>query len=143
MTHDDLLSMWEQDAPINKHHLDDESVNLPSLHHKYLSLYMDLKSKKIAYSHKLETLKKDKEIYYNGQAPASVYKEKPFDLKLKTKSGVEKHVMTDPEVVALQQKLEYQDILIEGVNHILTQITWRNQNIKNAITFMKFQSGEL
>ena len=143
ITHEKLLEMWQQDANIDKTRLDDESVSVPNLHHKYLSIYMDLKAKKIAFGHRLEDLKKDKELYYSGQATSDVYKEKPFDLKLKTKGGIEKHVNTDPEVVALLQKIEYMDVLIEGCQHILTQIQWRNQNIKNAISFIKFQSGEL
>lgn len=143
MTHEELLEMWEQDAGIDKTRLDDESVYVPKLHHKYLSIYLDLRAKKIAYAHKLEELRKDKELYYSGQATSDVYKDKPFDLKLKTKGGIEKHVNTDPEVVKILQKIEYFDILLEGVQHILTQIQWRNQNIKNAISFMKFQSGEL
>ena len=143
MTHEELLNMWEKDAGIDKTSLDDESVNVPSLHHKYLRLYMETKSKKIAYFHKLEELKKDKELYYSGQATSDVYKEKPFDLKLKTKSGIEKHVNTDRDVINIQQKIEYFDILIEGLSHILEQIKWRNQNIKNAIDFARFQSGEL
>lgn len=143
LTHEDLLSMWEQDASIDKSRLDDESVTIPNLHHKYLSLYMDLKAKKIAFTHKLEDMKKEKELYYSGQATSDVYKEKPFDLKLKTKGGIEKHVNTDPEVVKLMQRIEYMDVLIEGCHHILEQIKWRNQNIKNAISFIKFQSGEL
>ena len=143
LTHESLLEMWEKDANIDKTRLDDESVSVPNLHHRYLNIYMDLKAKKIAYVHKLENIKKEKEIYYSGQATADVYKEKPFDLRLKTKGGIEKYVNTDPDVTTLIQKIEYMDILIEGCQHILTQIQWRNQNIKNAISFMKFQSGEL
>ena len=143
ITHDQLLDMWQQDVEIDKHQLDTESLNIPKLHHKYLCMLMDIKSKKIAYSHKLEDIKKEKELYYSGQATAAAYKEKPFDLKLKTKAGIEKHVNTDKEVVGLLQKLEYMEILVEGVNHILENIKWRNQNIKSALDWVKFQSGEL
>jgi len=143
MTHEQLLSMWEQDAGIDKTKLDDEAVNIPNLHHKYLRILMDTKSKRIAFVHKLETLKKDKELYYSGQATADVYKERPFDLKLKTKGGIEKHVNTDPEVINMQQKIEYYDVMIQGVEHIMTQIQWRNSTIKSAIDFMRFTSGEL
>ena len=143
LTHESLLEMWEQDASIDKTRLDDESVSIPNLHHKYLSVYLDLKAKKIAFNHRVEDLKKEKELYYSGQATADVYKERPFDLKLKTKGGIDKHVNTDPDVVKLMQRIEYMDVLLEGCNHILTQIQWRNQNIKNAISFIKFQSGEL
>jgi len=143
MTHEELLNMWEQDAPIDKLQLDTEATDIPKLHHKYLSILMDIKSKKIAYTHRLEELRKDKELYYSGQATSDVYKEKPFDLKLKTKGGIEKHVNTDPEVIGLLQKLEYMDVLIEGVNHILTQIQWRNSSIKSAIDWARFTSGSL
>ena len=143
MTHEELLNQWEQDAPIDKMNLDTAAVEIPQLHHKYLTILMDIKSKKIAYTHRLEELRKDKELYYSGQAEAHVYKDKPFDLRLKTKSGVDKHVNTDPEVIGLLQKLEYMDVLIEGCNHILTQIQWRNSSIKSAIDWARFQSGGL
>ena len=143
MTHEELLDMWEADAPIDKSKLDDESASIPTLHHKYLRMLMDIKSKKIAFNHKLDDLKREKELYYSGQATADVYKEKPFDLKLRTKSGVEKHVNTDPEVVRLLQKMEYTEILLEGVNHIIEQIKWRNSMVKSAIDWSRFTSGEL
>ena len=143
MTHDELLDMWEADAPIDKSKLDDASTDIPVLHHKYLRMLMDIKSKKIAFNHKLEDLRKEKELYYSGQATADVYKEKPFDTRLKTKSGVEKHVNTDPEVVQLLQRIEYMDILIEGLNHILEQIKWRNSMVKSSIDWIRFTSGEL
>lgn len=143
ITHDELLSLWEQDANIDKHKLDDESLTVPKLHHKYLSLYMEIKSKKIALNHRLEELRRDKELYYSGQATSDVYKDKPFDLKLKTKSGVEKHVSTDPEVSKILQRIEYMDVLLEGVNHILEQIKWRSSSIRNAIDYLKFTSGGL
>ena len=143
ISHEELLKMWEADAPIDKSNLDRESVDIPKLHHKYLSILMEIKSKKIAFNHKLENIKKEKELYYSGQSTADVYKDKPFDTRLKTKAGIEKHVNTDPEVVTILQKIEYMDVLLEGVNHIMTQIQWRNSSIKSAIDWIKFTSGEL
>jgi hypothetical protein len=143
LTHDELLALWEEDAPIDKLELDSAATEAPKLHHKYLSMLMNLKARKIAISHQLEDLKKTKELYYSGQATSDIYKEKPFDLKLKTKAGIEKHVNTDPEVVQIEQRIEYINILLEGLNHILEQIKWRNQSIKNAIDWARFTSGSL
>lgn len=143
LTHNDLLSLWEKDCEIDKTVLDQESLNVPKLHHKYLRILMEIKTKKIALNHKIEAIRKDKELYYSGQATSDTYKEKPFDLRLKTKSGIEKHVNTDPEVVKYLERIEYLDVLQEGVEHILTQIQWRNQNIKNAVDFMRWTSGSL
>lgn len=143
ITHDELLSLWESDAAIDKANLDTESANIPVLHHKYLRMLMDIKSKKIAFNHRLEDLKREKEIYYSGQATSDVYKEKPFDTKLKTKSGVATHVNTDPEVVKMAERIEYMDILIEGLGQILEQIKWRNSMVKSSIDWIRFTSGEL
>ena len=143
LTHEQLLAEWEKDAEIDKTSLDKMSVEVPKLHHKYLTHLMDIRSRKIALNHKLEAIRKDKELYYSGQATSDVYKDQPFDLKLKTKSGIEKHVNTDPEVVKILERLEYMEVLQEGVQHIMEQIKWRNQHIKNAIDFMRFTSGSL
>ena len=143
ITHEQLLELWEKDAEIDKNNLDTTAASVPKLHHKYLKIYLDLRAKKIAFNHKLEAIRKDKELYYTGQATSDTYKEKPFDLKLKTKSGIEKHINTDPEVVGLLKKIEYMDVLLEGVQHILDQIKWRNQSIRSAIDWIKFTSGEL
>ena len=143
INHSELLEMWEKDAEIDRNNLDVSSVEVPKLHHKYLQVLMDLRSRKIALNNKVEEIRKNKELYYSGQATADQYKEKPFDVRLKTKAGVEKHVNTDPEVVRIQERIEYIDVLIEGVNHILTQIQWRNQHIKNALDWARFTSGSL
>lgn len=141
ITHEKLLEMWDGDAGIDKHNLDQASVDVPKLHHKYLSIYMEMRSRKLALTHKLEDVKKEKELYYSGQATSDVYKDKPFDTRLKTKSGVERHVMTDADVVLIVQKIEYVDVMLEGVNHILEQIKWRSSSIKNAIDWARFTSG--
>ena len=60
ITHEQLLAMWEEDAVIERTQLDRESLAIPKLHHKYLQILMDIRSKKVAFTHQLETLKKEK-----------------------------------------------------------------------------------
>lgn len=143
ITHEALLKEWEKDAKIDKTQLDDESVKVPKLHSKYLGYFMDAKTVKSRYLAKIEAIRKEKEMYYSGQATSDVYKDKPFDTKLRTKAGIERHVETDPEVVGIRQKVEYIDNILEGVSFILEQIKWRSQHIKNALDFMRFTSGSL
>ena len=66
ITHEQLLSMWEEDAGIDKVNLDREATNIPKLHHKYLTILLDIRAKKIAYNHKLEELKKEKNWVFRG-----------------------------------------------------------------------------
>ena len=63
ITHEQLLELWEKDAEIDRGQLDEAAVNIPKLHHKYLKIYLDLRSKKLAFGHKLEEVKKNKELY--------------------------------------------------------------------------------
>jgi len=46
ITHEQLLAMWEEDAVIEKTQLDRESLSIPKLHHKYLSILMEIRTKK-------------------------------------------------------------------------------------------------
>ena len=75
ITHEQLLAMWEEDAVIERTQLDRESLAIPKLHHKYLQILMDIRSKKVAFTHQLETLKKEKELFYK-----QLLKQKLYDL---------------------------------------------------------------
>lgn len=133
--------MWESDSSVDRHNLDREALNTAKLHHKYLSIYMDIKARRILLLKKFDVLRRDKESYYQGHATADIYKDKPFDVKVKTKAGIERYVSADPEIQDIQSKIEYADMLIEGVMFIMEQIKWRGHQIKNAIDWARFQSG--
>lgn len=143
MKHDELLKMWEEDSKIDNVDLNKTSHSIPKLHSKYLKILIDAKASKIAIGHKIESTKKDLELYYSGQAPASVYKAKPFPTVLKTKSAIEQHVNTDPSIIQLRDKLEYLDVIIECCEFIMKQIFQMSFVIKNMIEFMRFREGTL
>ena len=141
MKHDFLLSEWEKDSEINDIDLNKSSKNIPKIHAKYLGILANHKAMRISLNHKDESLRKDLEIYYSGQATADVYKKKPFDLKLKSKAAIDKHVSTDPQIISIRNKLEYIDVIIEATEYILKQISQQNFVIKNIIDFEKFRNG--
>lgn len=141
LTHEELLTEWEEDSVIDKHQLDNAATTVPKLHHKYLKYYMEIKARRIALVSKLDVLIKDKSAYYGGQATADKYKEKPFDIKIRTKIEIQRYVDADPEIQAVQQKIEYSDLMLQGVEFILESIKWRNQSIKNAIEWARFTAG--
>jgi hypothetical protein len=143
ITHEQLLELWEQDSTIDRHNLDKEALHVAKLHHKYLTHYMEVKARRIALIARLDVLRRDKEQYYSGQSTADKYKDAPFDTKIRTKAGIERYVNADPEFQACGAKIEYADLLLEGISHILESIKWRSQAVKNAIEWAKFQSGAL
>ena len=82
MTLDELQAQVSKDFKLDDTELDSESIKIPLLHNKYLQHFnkFSLLLKKAEYDHKI--LVREKWEYYTGKADASVYKEKPFDLKV-------------------------------------------------------------
>ena len=87
MSLDNLKEMWKSDSTIldgNDGYPDFLKAcnETPYLHSKYLELYCDYKSKMIDQEFAYKFLVKEKWMYYKKKAPASAYKDIPFDLKL-------------------------------------------------------------
>ena len=74
--------MWDKDGQIDTGLYCEESVKTANLHSKYHSLLNTFITMKIERESELNTLMRDKWIYYKGKAPSKVYAEMPFDLKL-------------------------------------------------------------
>jgi hypothetical protein len=84
---------------------------------------------------------KEKWLYYKGKAPATVYKEMPFDLKLTTKEEITMFIDADDDVRKLQYKIDYIDQVLFFLDGVLRMINSRTYHIKNAIEWKRFQNG--
>ena len=82
MTFDELQQLAEKDLKINDTELDLESLKTPQLHNKYLKHLTKFKLMLSRAETEHNIMKKEKWEYYTGKAPAEVYAEKPFDLKI-------------------------------------------------------------
>jgi hypothetical protein len=82
MNLEELQKMWDKDSQIDTDLYCEESVKTANLHAKYHSLLNTFATMKIERESELNTLMRDKWIYYKGKAPSKVYAEMPFDLKL-------------------------------------------------------------
>ena len=81
----DLETLQEQvdkDLKINDTELDLESLKTPQLHNKYMKHYTKFKLMLTRAETDYSQVKRQKWEYYTGKADASVYAEKPFDLKV-------------------------------------------------------------
>ena len=88
------------------------------------------------------TMKREKWEYYTGKADASVYQEKPFDLKI-LKSDVHIYMDSDEELQRADQKEVYLKQVVNYLEQVLRSINTRNFIIKNAIEWKKFTSGAI
>ena len=142
MTLEELQQSVDRDLKIDDTELDTESINIPLLHNKYLQHYnkFSLLLKKSEYEYRV--LKRQKWEYYTGKSDASVYKEKPFDLKI-LKADVHIYMDSDEELQRADQKEAYLKQVVSYLEQVLRSINTRNFIIKNAIDWKKFISGAI
>ena len=136
-----IQQMWESDSHIDMDNLHDESIKSPQLHQKYYTLYTTIK---LLQKKALDTLSKtrlERYNYYSGKAPAEVYVDEPFPYKVRDKESMTLHLNADEKLSNIKMKVEYYDVMIAYLEDILKMIHNRNYQVKNAIDFLKFQSG--
>ena len=142
MTLEELQAQVNRDFKLDDTELDSESIKIPLLHNKYLQHLnkFSLLLKKAEYDHKL--LVREKWEYYTGKADASVYKAKPFDIKV-LKSDVHIYIDSDEELQKADQKVAYLNVVVKYLEQVLRSINTRTFLIKNAIEWKKFTSGAI
>ena len=141
----DLETLQEQvdkDLKINDTELDLESLKTPQLHNKYMKHYTKFKLMLTKAETDYSQLKRIKWEYYTGKADASVYAEKPFDLKV-LRTDVDKYIESDEELIKAKQKREYLSAVVDYLDKTIRQISNRGFTIKNAIDWRRFTSGAI
>ena len=142
MTLEELQQSVNKDFKLDDTELDTESVNIPLLHNKYLIHYnkFSLLLKKSEYEHK--SMIRNKWEYYTGKADPSVYREKPFDIKV-LKADVHIYMDSDPDLQKADQKVAYLNQIVKYLEQVLRSVNNRTFLIKNAIEWKKFTSGAI
>jgi len=136
-----LQEMWSIDCQIDRDLYCEESTKIPQLHMRYMEFFNTYSLMKKEREFELKTLVKEKWIYYKGKAPASVYKEVPFDLKLTTRDEIDMFIDADDDIKKLRYKVAYIDQTLVFLESVLKQINNRTFQIKNAIEWEKFKNG--
>lgn len=141
----DLEKLQEQadkDLKINDTELDLESLKTPQLHNQYMKHLTKYKLMLSRAETEYNLMKKEKWEYYTGKADASVYAEKPFDLKI-LRTDIDKYLDSDVDLQKQKQKVDYLDTVVEFLDRTIRQIGNRGFTIKNAIDWRKFTSGAI
>lgn len=144
---EDILEMWKRDSLIDEMNLDESSRDSAKMHSKYLELLttsrLQLKRKEM----QQQTLLKDKWSYYTGTMTKQEMDDRGWDYdpykggKKPLKSDLDYFFESDPDLQRNKAQIDYIKITIETLESIMTNISWRHQNIKNIIEWRKFTSG--
>ena len=95
---------------------------------------------------RLFNLQKDKWLWYTGKLSQEEIQEKnwdydPFNGLTILKSDYDKFFGADRDIQKAIEKMEYCKVVVEYLQDIVSQLTWRHQTIKNIIEWRKFMAG--
>lgn len=140
---DDIISMWREDAVINKYELTEESLKIPLLHSKYYEVYLNEKRLLVEQQEKFKNFELTKSLYYQGKLDIDEIKKRgwqQFNLHL-LKGDIPKVVEADDDIINYKIKISEQFEKTKFAEDILKSIHQRCYVIKGAIDFAKFQAG--
>jgi len=138
---DKIQEMWEKDSKMDPDNLHTESLNIPILHGKYHEIYNNIFLLRKKAEQLRKNIRHERYEYFSGKADPDVYIDNPFPKKIRDKDTMQKYLDADDKLSNSSLKIEYYDTMLVYLESILKQITQRNYQIKNAIDFMKFNSG--
>ena len=141
VTLDSIQEMWEKAAKIDRDNLHEESLNIPSLHAKYFELYNTIFLLRKKAEQQRKNIRHERYEYFSGKADPEVYQKDPFAKKIRDKDTMTKYLDADEKLSNSSLKIDYYDTMLVYLESILKVIQNRTFQIKNAIEFMRFNSG--
>ena len=136
-----IQELWEKDAKIDRDNLHEASLNIPSLHAKYFELYNTIFLLRKNAEQQRKNIRHERYEYFSGKADPEVYVENPFGKKIRDKDTMTKYLDADEKLYNSSLKIDYYDTMLVYLESILKVIQNRSFQIKNAIEFMRFNSG--
>jgi hypothetical protein len=136
-----IQEMWKKDSDIDRDNLHEESLKIPSLHAKYFELYNTIFLLRKKAEQQRKNIRHERYEYYSGKADPDTYIHDPFPKKVRDKDTMQKYLDADEKLSGVSLKIDYYDTMLVYIESILKQVSNRTYHIKNAIEFMRFNSG--
>ena len=136
-----IQEMWKKDSNIDPDNLHTESLNIPVLHAKYFEMYNTILLLRKKAEQQRKNIRHERYEYFSGKADPDVYIQNPFPKKIRDKDTMTKYLDADEKLSNSSLKIEYYDTMLTYLESILKVIQNRTYQIKNAIEFMRFNSG--
>ena len=139
---DNLKEQWSKDSALTSD-FHRESMNTPQLHSKYLNYFFDEKKDLTRMSKSLAKMRRIRFEYYTGTIEPGMldkFSWEPFLRKI-LKTEVQMYLDSDEVLSTMEVELQDQKDKIHFIEEVLKQIAQRNFQIKEAISWQKFVSG--
>lgn len=141
---DEIIKMWKEDAKIDTTKPQNEIVNIPILHAKYVSILSKhrLASQKAKFDY--AKMKKIRREYFLGQLAKETldeYKWEQFDLKVGSKGNIDYYLEADDVLIKILEKKTYYDECIFICESIMKELHSRTFQLKEYCTHHRFLEG--
>mgnify|MGYP001277492451 CR=1 FL=1 len=141
MTLEELQEEARKDLAItDQERLDTESFKNQKIKSKWLDYRNRYEQLLIKHKANHQKMYREKWEYYGGKADAKVYAAKPFDIKV-LKNDLHMYIQSDDDILQLQTKISYYEMIIKYVEGVLKSIDNRGWDIRNATEWKKFEAG--
>ena len=139
-----IFEEWSKDSDIDMTELGQEAIKIPKLHHKYFQIYSNEKLLLRKFEAELKSLKLAKYEFYT-QGPSKESQDNGWQLPARgmiLKQEMPMYLEGDRELIDTSLKIGYQQEKVELLESIIKSLTNRGFQIKSAIDFIKFTSGQ-
>ena len=139
---DILKEQWTKDSVLSSDY-HRESMKIPQLHSKYLNYFFDEKKDLTRMSKSLAKMRRIRFEYYTGTIEPGMldkFSWEPFLRKI-LKTEVQMYLDSDEVLSTMEVELQDQKDKIHFIEEVLKQIAQRNFQIKEAVSWQKFVSG--
>ena len=133
-----IQQMWGKDSKIDDVMLDESSLRIPQLHHKYLTLHNEYTLLMKKARQQLKVMHHKKWLYYSGkEVPDDA---EPFPYKV-IKSDIQNWIGVDDDIMKIEMKIDYYDVVISTLSDILKQVHQMTYHVKQCIEWRRFVNG--
>jgi len=139
-----LKQEWSKDCQIDSDHLDESAIRTANLHQKYLDILTEYKLRIFKLEKEFLTMKGIRAKYYMGQMSKDElleYEWEQYQFKTPLKSELERLLETDTILLNIQDKQSYINFCFEYVGEVMKSLKDRVWQIRAAIDWKKFESG--
>ena len=142
MTVDQIITEWNQDAPITALDLGKQARQIPQLHAKYLALYRNVKNDLVKLRSYHKQLRAEKREWLNNPTAEHHAQGWVYPKRKILKNEYNDFLDADPHIMDAQTKVDLAEIRFEVISEIMKQINNRNWFIQSAIKDRSFLNGD-
>ena len=140
---DEILTEWKNDTELDDLNLDKESVRIPNLHAKYITLLSNDRRLLRGYQSQKKQIISRLRNYYSGSATqqelADLGREQFLGKTLKNEIMI--NVELDELIISIDAKISMLEVKILALEEIMKSINSRGYQIKNAIDWRRLTLG--